>query len=173
MDIIVTPDPSRPQRGTLAFGARIYDCVLGRSGVSQNKREGDGATPAGRFPVRRVLYRADRLPLPRTVLPLATIATDAGWCDAPEDRAYNAPVTLPYPASAEAMWREDDLYDVVVILGHNDAPVIPGAGSAIFLHVAPADGGPTAGCVAMTRSALIDLLGVIDRETAVIIQPAS
>ncbi|TAK98207.1 MAG: hypothetical protein EPO08_19775 [Rhodospirillaceae bacterium] len=170
MDIVVTPDPSQPQRGTLTFGAHTYDCVLGRNGVSQTKREGDGATPVGRFLLRRVLYRADRLPPPRTSLPVETITTDAGWCDAPEDPAYNMPVVLPYSASAESLWREDGLYDVIVILGHNDAPVIPGAGSAIFLHVAPADGGPTAGCIAMARAALVALLGAVDKETAVVIR---
>lgn len=132
-------------------------CALGRGGVraAADKREGDGASPAGIWPLRRALYRADRLAAPNTALPLAPIAADDGWCDAPTDPLYNHPVRLPYPASAERMAREDHVYDLVVILGHNDDPVIPGAGSAIFWHLAWPDYRPTEGCVAL---ALPDML---------------
>jgi len=171
MDIIVTPDEAQPQRGVLRFKTRAYACVLGRSGVSAAKHEGDGATPLGRFPLRRVYYRADRVQAPRTILPLQITNAHDGWCDAPDDRAYNMPVTLPYHASAETMWRNDHLYDLVVVLGYNDAPVIAGAGSAIFLHVAPEDGEPTAGCVALARDTLMELLAIIDHDTAMVIEP--
>ena len=160
--IVVTADPLEPRRGTLTCGPRTFPCVLGRSGVALDKREGDGATPLGLFPLRRVVYRLDRLTPPQTSLPIAAIAREDGWCDAPGDARYNQPVTLPYGASAESMWREDTLYDLVVVIGHNDSPVAHSEGSAIFMHVAPADGGPTAGCVALARS---DLLWVL-REVA-------
>jgi len=137
-------------------------CALGRGGVRLDKREGDGATPVGRFPLRRLLWRADRLARPQTVLPLAPIAAEDGWCDDPADPAYNRPVRLPYDASHERLWRADGLYDVIGILGHNDAPVVPGAGSAVFLHVAPPDGGPTAGCVALALPDLLALLAACD-----------
>ena len=90
--------------------------------------------------------------------PRRAIRDDDGWCDAPEDPAYNRPVRLPYPASAEALVREDGLYDVIVILGHNDDPPRPGAGSAIFLHCARPDYGPTLGCVALAKPDLLTLL---------------
>jgi L,D-peptidoglycan transpeptidase YkuD (ErfK/YbiS/YcfS/YnhG family) len=156
--LIVTPDPTNPQRGALRHGARSFACVLGRSGIRADKHEGDGATPAGVFALRRVLYRADRLPTVSTKLPLAPIAPGDGWCDAPADARYNQPVKLPYSASAESMWRDDGLYDVVVVLGHNDDPVVPEAGSAIFVHVAAPDRAPTEGCVALARE---DLLAVL------------
>jgi L,D-peptidoglycan transpeptidase YkuD (ErfK/YbiS/YcfS/YnhG family) len=134
--------------------------AFGRGGVKPagDKREGDGASPAGVWPLRRVLYRADKAPPPLIALPIAPIATTDGWCDAAGDPAYNRPVTLPYAASAERMWRDDDVYDLVVILGHNDDPPVPGLGSAIFMHIARFDYAPTAGCVALARPDLEALL---------------
>ena len=140
-------------------GGRVR-CALGKSGVvaAADKREGDLASPAGTWPIRRLLYRPDKGPAPATALPIAAIAPEDGWCDAPDDAAYNRPVRLPYPASAERMWRDDGLYDLVVVLGHNDDPPVPGLGSAIFLHLARPDYGPTEGCVALARADLEALL---------------
>lgn len=124
-------------------------CALGRGGTRTAKREGDGATPAGCWPVRRLRYRPGRLRPPTGGLrPLALRLRD-GWCDDPGHPDYNRPVTLPIPASAERMQRPDLLYDLLVELGHNDDPPIPGAGSAIFLHVARPGLRPTAGCIAL------------------------
>ena len=161
MDIVVTAGPA-PARGRLALGNAGYDCALGRGGVTAQKREGDGATPQGCFPLRRVLYRADRLPRPRTVLETAAIAPADGWCDDPEHADYNRQVRLPHPGRHETLWREDGLYDVVVILGYNDDPVVKGRGSAIFLHVARPDLAPTEGCVALLLPDLLDLLARVD-----------
>ncbi len=145
--------------GRFELEGRQVRCALGRSGViaGEDKREGDGASPLGAWPIRRVFYRPDRGPKPITALPLEPVAPDDGWCDAPGDPAYNRPVKLPYPASAETMWREDGVYDVVVVLGHNDDPPIAGMGSAIFLHLARDSYAPTEGCVALNRRDL-DLL---------------
>jgi L,D-peptidoglycan transpeptidase YkuD (ErfK/YbiS/YcfS/YnhG family) len=126
--------------------------------VRVDKREGDGATPVGRFPLRRVLYRPDRLSAPITRLPVAALAPDDGWCDDPADPQYNKPVRLPYAARHEELWRADALYDVIVVIGHNDAPVVAGMGSAIFMHLAGADYRPTQGCVALARQDLLDVL---------------
>lgn len=142
----------------LGFRGAQYRCALGRGGVRLDKQEGDGATPIGCFPLRRVLYRADRLHAPVTALPVAPIEADDGWCDDPADPAYNRPVKLPRAGRHERLWRDDHLYDVVVVLGHNDDPPVPGKGSAIFLHVAHVDYRPTEGCVAL---ALPDLLTVL------------
>jgi len=145
-----------------AWQGRRWRCAVGRGGLGDKGGEGDGVTPVGRWTMRRVLYRADRLDPPATALPCQAIDDDDGWCDDPADAAYNRPVRLPYPASHEKMTREDHLYDVVVVLAHNDDPVVPGAGSAIFLHVARPDYGPTEGCVAL---ALADLLEVVEAAT--------
>lgn len=142
----------------LIWPGGAFRCALGRGGIREDKREGDGASPVGRFPLRRVLYRADRMAAPVTGLPVAPIAADDGWCDAPADPAYNQPVKLPFAASHEEMWRADGLYDVVVVIGHNDDPIVPGEGSAVFMHVAKPDYEPTAGCVALALSDLLALL---------------
>ncbi|MDP6876587.1 MAG: L,D-transpeptidase family protein [Alphaproteobacteria bacterium] len=153
--------------GWLDAGAHRYRCALGRGGIGAHKQEGDGITPAGRFPLRRLLYRADRLARPDSKLATSAIQPDDGWCDDPADAAYNQPVRLPYGASAESLWRKDGLYDLVVILGHNDAPVVPGAGSAIFMHVASPGHGPTEGCVALARDDLLALLPELDGDTEI------
>lgn len=158
MDLIVT----RQGEGWQArLGARIWRAAVGRSGIGPKLREGDGVSPLGCWPIRRVLYRADKLGgVPVTALPTAAIAADDGWCDAPDHPAYNRPVKLPFAASHEVMWRRDDLYDIVVVLGQNDDPVVPGAGSAIFLHVARPGYGTTEGCAALSREDLLEFLAL-------------
>lgn len=149
--------------GRFQIGDRTVRCALGPSGVVEAalKREGDGATPLGLWPLRRVLFRPDRGPAPRTALAAEPIAPDDGWCDDPADPAYNRPVKLPYPASAERLWRDDGIYDLVVVLGHNDDPPVAGAGSAIFLHLARPGYSPTEGCVALARADLEEVLALV------------
>ena len=144
--------------GSLSDGSRTYRCALGRSGVTGKKVEGDGATPAGRFALRRVLYRADRLARPGTRLPAAAVEPDQGWCDDPAERLYNQPIRRPFAGSHEILWRDDSLYDVIIVLGHNDSPPVPGRGSAIFIHVARPDYGPTEGCIALELGDLLEVL---------------
>lgn len=143
MEITVSP------KGWLTWPGGTVRCALGRGGVRVDKREGDGATPVGRFPLRRVLYRRDRVDPPVTGLTVQAIEAGDGWCDDAADAAYNRPVRAPFAAGHEVLWRNDELYDLVVVLGHNDDPVVPGAGSAIFLHVARPDYAPTEGCIAV------------------------
>jgi L,D-peptidoglycan transpeptidase YkuD (ErfK/YbiS/YcfS/YnhG family) len=152
MNLLVSGD------GEALWGARRFRCALGRGGLSRAKREGDGATPLGSWAMRRLLYRADRLALPRTGLAVEAIAADDGWCDDPAAPQYNRPIRFPLTASGERLWREDGLYDLIVPLGYNDDPVQPGAGSAIFVHVARPDYGPTEGCVAFAAADLLAIL---------------
>jgi len=144
----------------LYAGEKTYDCVYGRGGAlpAHEKTEGDGATPLGRWQLRRILYRPDRLDPPASTLPVIPLRSDDGWCDAPEDPLYNRPVSLPYPASHERLWREDHVYDVIVELGHNDDPVVPFRGSAVFMHMTRPDRAPTEGCIALERDDLIEVL---------------
>jgi len=142
----------------LHCGQDSYRAAVGVGGIAVKRAEGDAITPVGTFALRRLLFRADRIKLPLTRLPTSAIAPDDGWCDAPGDAAYNQPVKLPYRASAEALWRADHLYDLIVVLGFNDDPVVAGCGSAIFLHVAQDDYRPTDGCIALAKD---DLLAVL------------
>jgi L,D-peptidoglycan transpeptidase YkuD (ErfK/YbiS/YcfS/YnhG family) len=143
----------------LTFSGRDYPASIGRGGRRSDKREGDGATPVGLLVLRQVLYRPDRVPRPVASVPVRALAPDDGWCDDPGSVDYNRPVRLPFAASVEALWRGDHLYDIIGVLGWNDAPVRPGLGSAIFLHLRRADGGPTDGCIALAQDDLLAVLG--------------
>ena len=163
---MLTVYPTEGSRGILRFEGRDHECALGRTGVRAAKREGDGATPIGVFPLRQVFYRPDRLPLPESGLPLRALTPDDGWCDDPAHRDYNRLIKLPFDASHEALWRDDNLYDVIIVVGHNDDPPRPDLGSAIFIHCATADYAPTEGCVAVDRQALIELMPRLTPDTA-------
>ncbi|MEI9988189.1 MAG: L,D-transpeptidase family protein [Aliidongia sp.] len=163
MDLIVGAE------GWAQFGTRRCRCALGPAGLSRAKREGDGTTPIGAWPCRLLYYRPDRLAPPPTGLTTIALTPSDGWCDAPADPRYNQPVTLPYPANAEALWRADGVYDLIVPLGYNDAPAVPGLGSAIFLHLAKPGYPPTQGCVALALDDLLAFLAEADAASRVVI----
>jgi L,D-peptidoglycan transpeptidase YkuD (ErfK/YbiS/YcfS/YnhG family) len=154
-------------RGVVKLGGLALPCALGRAGRRPLKREGDGATPIGRWRMLQVLYRPDRERRPVTGLAVRQIRRNDGWCDAPDDRNYNRQVCHPYPASAEQLWRTDGLYDIVVVLSHNIRPRLRGGGSAIFMHVASPGYTPTAGCIALKREHLRRLLAPLRAGAAI------
>jgi L,D-peptidoglycan transpeptidase YkuD (ErfK/YbiS/YcfS/YnhG family) len=163
MDLIVSYSP---EGAVLNWGAGPRRCAIGPAGIARKLSEGDGVTPCGVFPLRQVFYRADRIAKPQTILPLRATQKDDGWCDAPEDGNYNRLVKLPCGASAENLWRDDHLYDLVAVIGFNDDPVVSGKGSAIFLHLAKPDYLPTQGCVALAEEdlrAALEQLGAGDK----------
>lgn len=143
--------------------------VIGDGGIvaADIKREGDGATPAGVWRLRRIMYRADWVAKPVSCLPVRALSPDDGWCDAPSDPAYNRPVRLPYPASCEQLWRDDHVYDLLGVLDHNDHPPRSGLGSAIFLHLARKDYSPTRGCLALAETDLLALFSYADTNTRI------
>jgi L,D-peptidoglycan transpeptidase YkuD (ErfK/YbiS/YcfS/YnhG family) len=143
--------------------------ALGRGGVAALKREGDGSTPFGRLPVRQVLYRADRVMRPRTPIPPRAIRADDGWCEDAADRNYNRLVKLTARSDADRLTREDNLYDLVIVLGYNDRPRVKGRGSAIFVHLARPGYAPTAGCIALSRRDLLMLLAQLRRGSAIVV----
>lgn len=155
-----TPEFEATSGGRLRWADHDVRCSLGRGGVveAENKREGDGATPLGLWPMRQVFWRPDRVAQPETQLPAVPLNQQLGWCDEPGHPLYNRQVELPFPSSHEQLWREDHVYDLIVALGYNDEPVVAGRGSAIFLHLARPDFSPTEGCVACTQA---DLLAVL------------
>jgi L,D-peptidoglycan transpeptidase YkuD (ErfK/YbiS/YcfS/YnhG family) len=165
--IRVFRSPLDRRRGRIVAGSLTIPCALGRGGTTRFKREGDGATPVGRFRLLGCFYRADRGRRPPTRLPAAAIGPADGWCDDPSDRRYNRPVGLPYPARHERMWREDHLYDVVLDIAWNRGPVVRSRGSAIFLHLAQPDFAPTEGCVAVPKRMAARLLERIGPNTEI------
>ncbi|MDE2578036.1 MAG: L,D-transpeptidase family protein [Hyphomicrobiales bacterium] len=142
-------------------------CAIGRGGLTRNKREGDGATPRGSRQILGWLFRPHPAGPPRGALPARAIRRDAGWCDAPASGAYNRPVRLPFAASCEELWRADGKYDAVGVLDYNIRPRRKGAGSAIFFHIADADYGPTAGCLAVSAADMRKLTARLARRAIV------
>lgn len=147
-------------RRQIRYGDLTLPCRIGTSGytpVAQG-REGDAKTPLGEYSLRFGLYRADRLPAPRSSLTFRPLRKDDGWCDAPNDPAYNRFIRRPYPASHEVLWREDGAYDIILVMSHNDSPPVAGLGSAVFLHIAQPDDRETLGCVALAPEDMVQLL---------------
>ena len=168
--IFVRQSGSKKSKGVMIAGARHFPCALGRNGLTHIKREGDGATPVGRFQILRSYFRADRVRICASGIELERITLDQGWCDAPGDRNYNRSVKLPYPGSHEIMWRKDRLYDFCLVLDQNYSKRMRGLGSAIFFHLATDDYRPTEGCVAIKLSDMRWLLGHIGTKTNLIIE---
>jgi L,D-peptidoglycan transpeptidase YkuD (ErfK/YbiS/YcfS/YnhG family) len=158
------PEAAQPEYENLEYcSGRLYwsggnaAAAAGRTGVTADKREGDGATPAGTFALVSILYRPDRIARPASHLLVAPLEPGHVWVDVSSDRSYNRLVSLPYRVATERMWRDDELYDVLVVIAYNMEPVVPGAGSAIFLHIASPNFAPTAGCIAVAKEVLLDL----------------
>jgi L,D-peptidoglycan transpeptidase YkuD (ErfK/YbiS/YcfS/YnhG family) len=158
------------ENGRLSWPAGSARAAVGKAGVRVDKREGDGATPAGRFPLLFGIYRSDRVGLPATMLPMTPLLESHAWVDDPQDPNYNRLIELPYPAHAERLWRVDAIYDLLVVVGYNMNPTRPGAGSAIFLHVAREDFSPTAGCVAVGCGVLLQLLPALGTDSTLTIR---
>ena len=163
--LTVQADSGETSLGWANLGAKRWRCTMGAGGVREDKVEGDAATPAGSFPLRRIYFRNDRLVLPKLHLPARPINRHDGWCDDPRAPTYNRLVHIPNDWSHEKMWREDGLYDLVVVVGYNDDPPEGEWGSAIFLHIARDDYAGTQGCVAFSRDDILELLPLLTRET--------
>jgi len=167
--IRIRPAAGDPRRGWLVMGGQAMAVALGRGGIRANKREGDGGTPRGVFRPRQLWWRADRHPRPRTFLPVRAIAPEDAWCEEPRSRHYNQPIRLGRARDGDRLKRTDHLYDFIVEIDHNRSPRIRGRGSAVFLHLARENFGPTAGCVSMTKSAMLHLLRRLGPDTSIVI----
>jgi L,D-peptidoglycan transpeptidase YkuD (ErfK/YbiS/YcfS/YnhG family) len=165
--IVVRRRPGAVSQGILTLRGQRYPCAIGKGGVTARKREGDGATPRGRFLLRRIWVRPEWGLMGRAGLPMRRTRPQDGWCDDMRHPRYNRPVVLPFAASCERMWRDDRVYDVVVEIGWNDAPAIRGRGSAIFLHLARPGHTPTEGCVAVSRRDMSRILPHLTSRTRI------
>lgn len=150
----VRATPGNRRQGWLSVGRWHIKVALGRSGIKANKREGDGATPAGHYRLVRLWWRQDRLPRPRTLLPVRPIGVLDGWCEDPSDRRYNRAIGISPGQPGDRLWRSDALYDLIIEIDHNTRPRISGRGSAVFIHVAKAALEPTAGCISLPIATL-------------------
>lgn len=137
----------------LRFFGRCFPCTIGRGGVRCDKREGDGATPAGTHRIIGMLYRPDRMARPADWA--VPIRPGDLWSDDPRDEDYNLMVRAPYPHSHERLRRSDPLYDLVLLTDWNWPRAERGRGSAIFIHRWRRPGYPTEGCVALDPAHLL------------------
>jgi L,D-peptidoglycan transpeptidase YkuD (ErfK/YbiS/YcfS/YnhG family) len=163
--LTVQVDSADSNLGWAILDKRRWRCTVGAGGAREDKVEGDAATPVGTFALRRIYFRNDRLVLPKVQLPARPISKHDGWCDDPRSSSYNRLVRIPNEWSHEKMWRDDGLYDLVVVVGYNDDPPEGEWGSAIFLHIARDDMGPTEGCVAFARHDLLELVSLLTPQT--------
>jgi L,D-peptidoglycan transpeptidase YkuD (ErfK/YbiS/YcfS/YnhG family) len=167
MELVILP------QGVAYLQGQEFTCALGRSGVSDHKLEGDGATPSGIFGLRNVLYRADRVAAPDTLLPIAALSPQDGWCDAPDDPDYNRRVVLPHRTRCESLWRDDHIYDLIAVTNYNEAPATPGKGSAIFMHIARDGYTGTEGCIAFSEPDLRLILAEIGPQDIIRVRESS
>tara|TARA_Y200000002_G_scaffold381527_1_gene395785 strand:+ start:5298 stop:5789 length:492 start_codon:yes stop_codon:yes gene_type:complete len=144
-------------------------CALGKRGIGAKKKEGDLITPKGNFKINYILYRKDRLPSLKTKIKKIPIKKNMGWCDDPLSKKYNKLIKFPFKYSAEKLYRIDNTYDLIIVLDFNSRPVIKNKGSAIFIHVAKKSYKSTAGCVALSKKNLKNIIKIINTKTIVTI----
>ena len=165
----VRATPGNRRQGWLSAGRLQVKVALGRSGIKANKREGDGATPAGRYRLVRLWWRRDRLPRLRTLLPVRPISALDAWCEDPSHGRYNQAIRISPGQPGDRLWRADPLYDMVIEIDHNTRPRVSGRGSAVFIHVARPALAPTAGCVSLPITTLRPLVARLGPKTTITI----
>jgi L,D-peptidoglycan transpeptidase YkuD (ErfK/YbiS/YcfS/YnhG family) len=153
--------------GYLKYRDLKFKCALGKSGIGNKKIEGDNITPKGVFNIIKIYYRKDRVKKLSSKFKLIEITKNMGWCDDPKSRKYNKPIKLPNKYSHEILFRKDNIYDLILVLNYNIKPTIKNKGSAIFIHVAKKNYKKTAGCVALKKADLINLVRKIKKNIKV------
>jgi L,D-peptidoglycan transpeptidase YkuD (ErfK/YbiS/YcfS/YnhG family) len=153
--------------GYLKYKNLKFRCALGKAGIKKKEKEGDNITPKGIFKITRIYYRADKINNITTSIKKVKIKKNMGWCDDPNSNFYNKQIKLPSKYSHEKLYRKDSLYDLVLVLNYNTNPIIKNKGSAIFIHIARKNYKKTAGCIALKKAHLINLVEEIKRNTRV------
>ena len=151
----------------LKYNNFLYRCAIGENGITNNKIEGDKCSPSGIYSIDKIYYREDRLSLPNLDFDIIPINKTFGWCDDVNSSHYNKLIKFPFSESAEILYRQDEIYNIVCIINYNTNPIVKDKGSAIFLHVAQADYSCTAGCLALKQDDLIELLKNINKDSKI------
>ncbi len=155
------------KNNTLTYNCTSYKCSLGKNGITDNKREGDGCTPSGQYFIKKIFYREDRIKLPSLTFPIQIIKKNLGWCDDTNSMDYNKLIKFPFSENAELLYREDNIYNIICEINYNENPIIKNMGSAIFIHIARDDFSPTEGCIALSENDLVHLLKKINSKTVI------
>ena len=153
-------------KDTLHFDDFVFQCTIGKKGISSKKKEGDFCTPKGIFSIKNLYYRSDRLVKPQTKIIVKKIKKNMRWCNDPKSKKYNSLVGIKEKMRYEKMYRKDHKYDIVVVIDYNLKKPIPYKGSAIFIHLTN-NYKPTAGCVALNKKDLLILLKLINKKTKI------
>ena len=144
-------------------------CAIGKNGVTKKKHEGDLKTPKGIFKLKKVFYRRDKIKFFKSSIKKYCIKKDIGWCDDPNSKYYNREIKFPFKASAEKLWRQDNIYDLLIVINYNFNPIIKNKGSAIFLHICKKNYVPTKGCIAINKKDMMNLVIYIKKNTKLVI----
>jgi L,D-peptidoglycan transpeptidase YkuD (ErfK/YbiS/YcfS/YnhG family) len=155
--------------GYLKYNNLKFRCALGKAGVQGSKREGDNVTPKGTFKIVKIYYRNDRIKKISSKFRPIKITKDMGWCDDPNSKNYNQLIKLPTKYGHEKLHKKNNVYDLIVVLNYNMNPIIKNKGSAIFIHIAKKKYKKTAGCIALKKIHLLNLIKKIEKNTKVII----
>ena len=155
--------------GYLKYKDLKFKCALGKSGVGKKKIEGDNITPQGTYRVVKIYYRKDRIKKISSKFKLIKIKKNMGWCDDPKSNQYNQLINLPSNFNHEKFYRKDSIYDLILVLNYNMNPIVKNKGSGIFIHVSKRNYKKTAGCIALKKTHLIQLVKEIKKETKIII----
>ena len=147
----------------------LYRCAIGKNGITNSKIEGDKCTPSGIYSIDKIYYREDRLSLPKLDFQTIPINKNFGWCDDIHSSYYNKFIKFPFSHSAEILYREDNIYNIICIINYNTNPIIKKRGSAIFLHLANKNYTPTRGCIALSKKDMLLLINNINKKTKLII----
>ena len=151
----------------LILGDYRIKCAIGKRGIGNKKREGDKITPIGKFKIKTILYRKDRISHFKSKINKLSIKNDMGWCDDPKSKKYNKLIKIPFKGSAEKLYRKDNTYDIILVLNYNINPIRKGKGSAIFIHVARKGYKSTLGCIAVNKRSLKKIIKKINKSTIV------
>jgi L,D-peptidoglycan transpeptidase YkuD (ErfK/YbiS/YcfS/YnhG family) len=155
--------------GYLKYKNLKFRCALGKAGIGKKKKEGDNITPRGKFNIVKIYYRSDRIKKISSKFKLIKISKNMGWCDDPNSKSYNQLINVPTKYTHEKLYREDSVYDLLIVLNYNMSPILKNKGSAIFIHIARQDYKKTSGCVAIKKIHLIKLIKIIKKSTKVLI----
>ena len=142
-------------------------CSLGKGGIKKKSKEGDNITPQGIYKPLKIYYRSDKINIIKTNLKKIKIKKNMGWCDDPRSHLYNQQIKLPNKFSHEKLFRNDNLYDLILVLNYNINPIIKNKGSAIFIHIAKNSYKKTKGCIALKKKHLIELISKIKKNTKI------
>ena len=155
--------------GWLEYKNLKFKCALGKSGIGIKKNEGDNITPIGVYNIVKIYYRSDRIKKLSSKLKLTKITKKMGWCNDPNSKNYNQLIKLPTKYGHETLYKKENIYDLILVLSYNMRPTIKNKGSAIFIHIAKKNYKKTAGCIALKKIHLINLVKKIKKNTKVLI----